>query len=224
MDDGLNKWIILSPNTAIKNTKVVVIEGSKPNPTAPDASLTRPNDGHIVFKGQTPALISGLAFDNGACPENIALGHYDPIFKLLSKKPIDVGKFPIDKLPNALLLISAQLHTKAGITGLNKDNPSRSGLTFGTSPSSGFADARALATTQTTHEWCRLLNLENTVNGPNAIRKIFASWVQDKESAISAYPGISNLQDIVNSGNPICPVGRRDKYSRPCGVSRPVRS
>ena len=173
MDDGLNKWMILSPNTAVKNTKVVVIEGSKPNPTAPDASLTRPNDGHIVFKGQTPALISGLAFDNGACPENIALGHYNPIFKLLSKKPIDVGKFPIDKLPNALLLISAQLHTKAGITGLNKDNPSRSGLTFGTSPSSGFADARALATTQTTHEWCRLLNLENTVNGPNAIRKIF---------------------------------------------------
>ena len=83
VDDGLNKSIILSPNTAVKNTKVVVIEGSKPNPTAPDASLTRPNDGHIVFKGQTPALISGFAFDNGACPENHSIGPLQSYFQVV---------------------------------------------------------------------------------------------------------------------------------------------
>ena len=207
VDDGLDKWTILSPNTFVKGTQVLVIEGSGPNPTASDPSLTRPSNGHIVFRGETPALISGIAFDDGVCPTNIALGHYDPIFHLLSKKPVDVGKFPIDKLPNALLLISSQLHTKEGITGLNKDNPSRSGPTFGTNSLSGFADARALATTQTTNEWCRLLNLENTINGPNAVSKIFASWVQDKDSAINACQGIPTLRIIVEGQPSICPTG-----------------
>ena len=208
VDDGLDIWRILNPNDIITGTNVVVIE----NPIL--QALSRPMNSHIVLKPLepgNPGLITGIAFDSGKCPSDIALGHYDPVFVRFTKIVADPGRFPIDKIPNSVkILISpaggAVLENRDGVTGLNKDNPKRVGLSFGTTSSSGFDDARGQAIRQTTHEWCRLINLEFTKNGQGGVSALFDAWVINIRDAISPCLGeIPNLKDIV-----VIPIGKTD--------------
>jgi len=61
---------------------------------------------------------------------------------------------------------------------LNKDGPLR--------PRHG--PARALATTQTAHEWCRLVNLVKQSYGRPGVKFLFDNWVADTNKAISVCP------------------------------------
>ena len=144
-------------------------------------------------------LKGGSHGDYGNCPPNIALGHYDPIFldvnpavKLAtpltvpSSIMIDPGRYAFDHIPDKLKLIISgsffQLTNHKDVTGLNKDNPTRIGTSFGPSPSSGFPDAQALATKQTIHEWCRLINLENNKYGEARVKSLFDDWINTEDA------------------------------------------
>ena len=204
VDAGLADWNILHSNDriSIPGTKVVVIENPILQP------LSRPDNGHIVFKtseADTVGLISGIAFDNGKCPSDIALGHYDPIFIRGTDKVVDKGRFPVDKLPDAAKPAISPfgnllLENRGGVTGLNKDNPSRIGLSFGPTSSSGFPDARDGALKQTIHEWCRLVNLVNGKDGVAGLKLLFDSWALGAGNAVKpCLSEIPSLKDIVSS-------------------------
>ena len=43
-------------------------------------------------------MISGIAFNTGHCPPNIALGHNDPTFEIITNRKVDDGRLPYDKI------------------------------------------------------------------------------------------------------------------------------
>jgi hypothetical protein len=59
---------------------------------------------------------------------------------------------------------------------LNKDGPERP----------KYTEARKLATQQTTHEWCRLVNLVSAHYGQQGLWFLFDIWVEDERAAVSA--------------------------------------
>lgn len=59
---------------------------------------------------------------------------------------------------------------------LNKDDSSRP----------FFQDARNMATDQTRHEWCRLVNLVDQSYGMDGVNFLFDNWVADRNIAMSA--------------------------------------
>jgi hypothetical protein len=93
------------------------------------------------------------------------------------------------------------------LDGLNKDADGRP----------GYSEARSLAVQQTTHEWCRLLNLENTRNGGDGVKLIFQQWVNDQEGAIAACPELSDLRQIVSDTSEAIPDGQEGQMTCPDG-------
>ena len=93
------------------------------------------------------------------------------------------------------------------LDGLNKDANGRP----------GYSEARSLAVQQTTHEWCRLLNLENTRNGGDGVKLIFQQWVNDQEGAIAACPELSDLRQIVSDTSEAIPDGQEGQMTCPDG-------
>src|SRR5574339_612120 len=210
-EDVTTNWKVISPGEIIDGTNVKVIEGFS------DPGLKRPNNGHIVvIEGENNAgLISGVANPSnninsyGSCPPEIALGHWDPYFVHLERpvhidtpqiKYVPVGdpirvnigtqKFAFllkdhafqEKVPPLAILdrYSPFLRTYHKIeTGLNKDDPSK------------HLHQRAveLAKEQTTHEWCRLVNMVGEKKGSDGVKGVkflFDHWVKDKNSAMNA--------------------------------------
>ena len=93
------------------------------------------------------------------------------------------------------------------LDGLNKDANGRP----------GYSEARSLAVQQTTHEWCRLLNLENTRNGGDGVKLIFQQWVNDQEGAIATCPELSDLRQIVSDTSEAIPDGQEGQMTCPDG-------
>lgn len=72
--------------------------------------------------------------------------------------------------------------------GLNKDKPDRP----------GFYEAQALAIRQTTHEWCRLVNLVHTTYPNGGKEKLFDAWVADTPRALAACNPANNVALIID--------------------------
>ena len=207
VDSGLNLWRVLHANDVITGTNVDVMETpfTFPLPLSRDAIG---NEQHIVklksTSGDRFGLISGIAFDNGKCPKEIALGHYDPVFARITtplgpirtNQVVDPGKLPLDKIPGGL----GPVENHVGVTGLNKDNPGKMGDSYGGTSSSGFPDARNGALKQTIHEWCRLVNLVNGKDGVAGLKLLFDSWALGAGNAVKpCLAEIPSLKDIVAS-------------------------
>jgi hypothetical protein len=77
-------------------------------------------------------------------------------------------------------------------SGLNKDSPERP----------GYDDARRLAELQTTHEWCRLVDLVEAAYGLAGRQVLYQNWVADPVEAYAACPSVT----LIISTNPF--VGR----------------
>lgn len=80
---------------------------------------------------------------------------------------------------------------------LNKDdpNPDEYGGDLRLYPKFHTA-AKSLAVQQTTHEWCRLLELVESSQGPSGSKKLFDAWVEKPFDAVSACP-ISDLSKSI---------------------------
>jgi hypothetical protein len=76
---------------------------------------------------------------------------------------------------------------------LNKDDPNPDEYSGNLSKYHDFhIKAKPLAVKQTTHEWCRLLEIINLHQGLSSVKQIFTNWVADSFNAISVCP-ISDL-------------------------------
>lgn len=122
----------------------------------------------IVISAGTDGLISGEAYSPVGCPPEVSIGHWDsdpdnpeaelwPDCNEIDSKIASSLGFCYEE--NAVNRISG--------SGLNKDKFGRP----------GFPEARDLAIAQTTHEWCRLLNLVKTELGEESKNKLFEAWV-----------------------------------------------
>ena len=152
IDEGYEKWTILSPYDIVKGSNIVVIEGDN---IPPGYTLKRSSEQKIVTVNDSQrGLISGLAADTKGCPSSISIGHYDPTES--DKKGISVKSKIKSIVPSKYLG-----------QGLNKDEYSRP----------LFSVAKKLAIEQTEHEWCRLLNLVDKAYPDKGKEKILDAWV-----------------------------------------------
>ncbi len=75
IDDSLSYWAVLNPYTIHKG--VIVIQGKT---IPPGYQITRNGKNIMVTTpsgNSVPGLISGVAYFNTQCPNNVALGHWD---------------------------------------------------------------------------------------------------------------------------------------------------
>jgi len=221
VDDGLSYWTELHNGDLVKGTKIKVVEG-----TSPDSSLSRPKDGHIVLvnNGEFAGLISGVADSAldpeslGNCPPNIAIGHWDPYYvtNLSGDHLFNIGseKFAFLVGPSFDPTVIDGPHSMPQLqTGLNKDDEKR---LFNVNDWSlvkpneigspqvkqvGYKQARELAVKQTTHEWCRLMNIAGQ-QGPGISQSLFNKMVEpaEKEQALSALSDCGIHKPVANAG------------------------
>ena len=60
-----------------------------------------------------------------------------------------------------------------------------------------FLKAKSLAVSQTSHEWCRLVSLLDSSQGPSGAKSLFDAWVEKPIDALSGCPESSLHKDVV---------------------------
>ena len=81
---------------------------------------------------------------------------------------------------------------------LNKDGPtSRYYAGDRAKYSEIFLKAKSLAVSQTSHEWCRLVSLLDSSQGPSGAKSLFDAWVEKPIDALSGCPESSLHKDVV---------------------------
>jgi len=94
------------------------------------------------------------------------------------------GGIGTDDCPDSASVKHGDLLIPSSPSDLNKDDSSK--------PGHGLA--RNLATEQTTHEWCRLVDLVKQNFGRKGVEFLFDNWVNDVEKAIDVCPNALNMK------------------------------
>jgi K319-like protein/Big-like domain-containing protein/NHL repeat-containing protein/6-bladed beta-propeller protein len=247
IDSGKDLWLnTISPYRPIKDdqghdTNVMIVENNPP----PGYTLSR--NGHIVTVTdpngkQFGGLFSGVADkvsqsqDLGNCPQSIALGHWDPYYKLNSNggvTQVNIGSEKFRWELTGQLGGSQTFQFPSGsdhVAGIDKDDPSRvfdpqtgALLDSVNQPSEfkngvGYPQAYQLAIQQAQHEWCRLIDLVNTHGGPKVLHKLFSEWVNPSDTKeafdtcnIKGPRANAGPNQSVNAGNPVFLDGSASK-------------
>lgn len=184
----IDEWPSLVPFSSYNG---VVIVQNTTDAIMENHTLSR--DGKVIWVDEVyPGLITGATNGFNGCPVSIRIGHWDAS--------------PDNPEAAFTLFADSPGRGEPGYgTGLNKDNDSRT----------GFSEAKILAIRQTTHEWCRLINLVSQQGGDTAVADLFKAWVDPDHfnDAIAACSGlgidvISRVPELLNLDSNELRVGR----------------
>lgn len=212
VDSGFGQWTVMQPYALIKGTNIRVIEGTNQNldvTREKGSHIVKVDDGSFgLITGVADSITEPDS--TGNCPPSIALGHWDPYYTYDLTDPhytshpilqnIGTEKFAfLVPLSNDLIEPGGEAQRYADFfsfdspqegldtKGLNKDTKDRNNSCGepGNTDEHCHDKAIHMAKLQTTHEWCRLVNLLNKNYGKSVVEKLFDDWVEDRTLAES---------------------------------------